>query len=49
MKKKKKLILDICIVICACTFAFSAYKIYEFEKNMSNLETEQQEVETINE
>ena len=47
MKKKKKLILDICIVICACTFAFSAYKIYEFEKNMSNLETKQQEVETI--
>ena len=45
--KLKKFLLDICIIICVGVFAFSGYKIFEFQKEMRKIEAEQKEVEQI--
>lgn len=45
--KIKKLILDLCIVLCICTFAFSAFKIFEFQIEMRKIEQEQKEIEAL--
>lgn len=45
--KRKKIIIDICMVICLAVFAFSVYQIFSFQSELRELEQEQKEVEEI--
>ena len=45
--KIKKLLLDICILLCIGTFMFSTFKIFEFQMEMRKIEQQQKEIEQL--